>query len=114
MPLYMAQLSYSPQAWAGLVQNPENREEKVRGMLAEAGCTLHHLWYAFGEDDAFALIEAPDNITAASVAIAVASSGAFSSFKTTVLMTQEETLQALGKAAEFAYVAPPTSDLVHA
>ena len=114
MPLYMAQLSYSPQAWAGLVQNPENREEKVRGMLAEAGCTLHHLWYAFGEDDAFALIEAPDNITAASVAIAVGSSGAFSSFKTTVLMTQEETLQALAKAAEIGYVAPPMSELVHA
>ena len=114
MPLYMAQLSYSPHAWAGLVQNPENREEKVRAMLAEAGCTLHHLWYAFGEDDAFALIEAPDNVTAASIAIAVGSSGAFSSFKTTVLMTQEDTLKALGKAAEFAYAAPPTADLVHA
>jgi uncharacterized protein with GYD domain len=114
MPLYMAQLSYSPQAWAGMVQHPENREDKVRGMLAEAGCTLHHLWYAFGDDDAFALIEAPDNVTAASIAIAVTSSGAFSGFKTTVLMTQEETLQALAKAADFAYTAPPTSELVHA
>jgi uncharacterized protein with GYD domain len=114
MPLYMAQLSYSPEAWAGLVRSPENREEKVRAMFAEAGCTLHNLWYAFGDDDAFALMEAPDNVTAASIAIAVTSSGAFSGFKTTVLMTQEETLQALAKAADFAYVAPPTAELAHA
>jgi uncharacterized protein with GYD domain len=114
MPLYMAQLSYAPQAWAGLVQSPENREEKVRDTLAQAGCTLHSLWFAFGDDDAFAVIEAPDNVTAAAVAIAVTSSGAFTSFKTTVLMTQEETLQALAKAAEIGYVAPPTRELVTA
>jgi uncharacterized protein with GYD domain len=112
MPLYMAQLSYSPQAWAGLVHNPENREEKVRGMLAEAGCTLHHLWYAFGDDDAFALIEAPDNVTSASIAIAISASGAFRKFETTVLMTQDELLKALSKAQDVTYVAPGAA--VHA
>ncbi len=106
MPLYMAQLSYTPQAWAGMVESRENREEIVRAVLADAGCTLHHLWFAFGEDDAFALLEAPDNVTAAGIAIAVAASGSFSRFKTTVLMTQEETLQALEKAASVAFVAP--------
>ncbi|HZO50173.1 MAG TPA: GYD domain-containing protein [Gaiellaceae bacterium] len=114
MPLYMAQLGYTAQSWAAMVESRQNREETVRAMLADAGCTLHHLWFAFGEDDAFALIEAPDNVTAAGIAIAVASSGSFRHFKTTVLMTQEETLQALEKAAGIAYVGPGAREAVPA
>ncbi len=114
MPLFMAEFGYRPEVWAGLVQNPENREEKVRGLLAEAGAKLHNLWYAFGEQDGFALIEAPDNVTAAGISIAITSSGAFRSFKTTVLMTQDETMKALEKAAAVHYEAPPTREPIHA
>ena len=88
MPLYMAELGYVPEAWAALVKSPENREEAVRQILEDAGCKLKSLWYAFGETDGFALIEAPDNVTAAGVSIVVASSGAFRKFETHVLMTQ--------------------------
>ena len=114
MPLYMGRFAYTPEVWAGLVQNPENREEKVRAMLEEAGCTLHQLWYAFGDDDGFALIEAPDNITAAGVSVAIASSGAFTHFTTTVLMTQADALKALEKAASVAYTPPLAREPVHA
>ena len=106
MPLYMVEVGYTPEAWAGLVKSPENREEAVRKMLEEAGCKLHNLWYAFGETDAFALIEAPDNTTAGGIAIAITSSGAFRKFDTHVLMTQGELLEALDRAGEFAYAAP--------
>src|SRR5439155_6490147 len=103
MPLYMAEFGYRPEVWAGLVQSPENREEKVRRILEDAGAKLHQIWYAFGEQDGFALIEAPDNVSAAGISIGITSSGAFRSFKTTVLMTQDETLKALEKAAAFHY-----------
>jgi len=106
MPLYLAEFGYTPEVWAGLVKSPENREEAVRRMLEDAGCTLHSLWYAFGEADGFALIEAPDNVTAGGLAIAITSSGAFRKFETHVLMTQGELLEALEKAGEFAYAAP--------
>jgi len=114
MPLYMATFSYAPGSWASLVKNPENREETVRRMLAPVGAKLEHLWYAFGEDDGFALIEAPDNATAAGISIAVTSSGAFTSFKTTVLMTMDETFEALEKAAGITYAAPGAREPVHA
>ena len=114
MPLYMAEFGYRPEVWAGLVQSPENREEKVRRMLEDAGAELHQIWYAFGEQDGFALIEAPDNVSAAGISIGITSSGAFRSFKTTVLMTQDETLKALEKAAAFHYEAPPIREPVHA
>ena len=112
MPLYMARFGYTPEAWAALVRSPENREQAVGRILEEAGCKLHNLWYSFGPEDGFALIEAPDNITAAGISIAVSSSGAFRSFDTSVLMTQAQLLDALEKAGDVAYAAPGTA--VHA
>jgi len=44
--------------------------------------------------------------------IAISASGAFNRFETTVLMTQTELLEALGKAHDVEYVAPGTA--VHA
>ena len=112
MPLYMSTFEYEPVVWAELVSNPENRTETVSRILQDAGCKLKGLWYAFGNSDGFALIEAPDNATGASVAIAINASGAFRKFETTVLMTQDELLNALKKAQDVAYVAPGTA--VHA
>ena len=112
MPLYMSTFEYKPEVWAELVNSPENRTETVGRFLEDAGCKLKGLWYAFGSSDGFALIEAPDNATSASVAIAISASGAFRKFETTVLMTQDELLKALKKAQDVAYVAPGAA--VHA
>lgn len=112
MPLYMAEFGYTPEVWAGLVKSPENREESVRQILEDAGCKLNGIWYTFGANDGFALIEAPDNTTAGGLSIAITSSGAFRKFETHVLMTQGELLEALDKAGEVAYAAPGAA--VHA
>lgn len=112
MPLYMVEFSYTPEAWAGLIRSPENREETVSRILKDAGGKLHNLWYTFGENDGFALIEAPDNTTAGALSLAITSSGSFRKFETHVLMTQGELLEALEKAADVAYVAPGAA--VHA
>ena len=112
MPMYMISFGYQPGVWAGLVKSPENRTETVSRLLEEAGCTLHGLWYAFGDTDGFALVEAPDNVTGAALSLTITSSGAFRKLETTVLLTQEEVLEALGKAQDVGYVAPAAG--VHA
>ena len=112
MPLYMSTFGYKPEVWAGLIKSPENRERRVREILEDAGCKLHGLWYAFGEADGFALIEAPDHARAAGLAIAITSSGAFRKFETTLVITQDELLEALKVAADVHYVAP--AEPVHA
>jgi uncharacterized protein with GYD domain len=112
MPLYMSTFGYKPEVWAGLIRSPENREEAVGRLLEEAGCKLRGLWYAFGDADGFALIEAPDNTTAAGLAMAIISSGAFRKFETTPVMSQAEALEALRTAAGVHY-APP-GEPVHA
>jgi uncharacterized protein with GYD domain len=108
----MSTFDYKPEVWAELVHNPENRTETVSRLLEDAGCKLKGLWYAFGNSDGFALIEAPDNDTSASIASAISASAAFRKFETTVLMTQDELLKALTKAQDVAYVAPGVA--VHA
>src|SRR5438445_11741046 len=112
MSLYMCTFGYTPEVWAGLIESPENREESVGRILEDAGCTLRGLWYAFGEADGFALIEAPDNSSMAGIAVKIASSGAFRKFETTPLLTQAAPLEALHFAAGVPY--EPPSEAVHA
>jgi uncharacterized protein with GYD domain len=112
MALFMSRFTYTAESWSDLVKHPEDRTKVVGEMLERHGCRLEHLWYAFGEDDGYAVIEAPDNVTMASVALAITSSGAMSSFKTSVLMSQEETMQALGRASDVGYARP--GQAVHA
>jgi uncharacterized protein with GYD domain len=108
----MSTFEYTPEVWSELISHPENRTETVSRLLENAGCKLKGLWYAFGQSDGFALIEAPNNVTGASIAIAISASGAFRKFETTVLMTQDELLTALEKAQDVEYVAPGSA--VHA
>jgi uncharacterized protein with GYD domain len=106
MPLYLIRFSYTPEAWAKLIKEPEDRRETIRPLLEAAGGKLHGLWYAFGDHDGYVLAEVPDNTTAASTLVTVAGSGAFRSVSTTVLLTVEETLEALRRAQSMAYRPP--------
>ena len=51
-------------------------------------------------------MEAPDNVSMAAVALAIASGGALSTIETTVLLSVEETLDALSKAGQIQYRRP--------
>ena len=112
MPLYMVRFGYEPETWANLIRSPENRTETVGKLLENAGCSLKGLWYAFGQHDGFALIEAPDEVTGAGISLAITASGAFRSYETSPLLTHDELLEALEKAKDIAYTAPGAA--VHA
>ena len=113
MPLYLTRFSYTPETWARLARNPEDRREAAKSYIESVGGRLHGFWYALGEYDAYNLWEAPDNVSMAAVAIAITSGGALSKFETTVLLTVEETLEALRRVETIRYrppgspVAPP-------
>ena len=106
MPLYLSRFSYTPETWARLVKNPEDRREAARTYIEAVGGKLHGFWYAFGEHDGWSLFEAPDNVSMAAVAVAIGGGGALSKLETTVLLTVEETLEALQKAQSIQYRAP--------
>ena len=106
MPLYLTRFSYTPETWTRLMGNPEDRREAARSYIESVGGKLHGFWYAFGEHDGYNLWEAPDNVSMAAVAVAIGSGGALRSLETTVLLTVEETLDALRRAAQIRYRPP--------
>jgi uncharacterized protein with GYD domain len=106
MPLYLTRFSYTPETWARLIDNPEDRRQAAQSYIESVGGKLHGFWYAFGKHDGFNLWEAPDNVSMAAVAVAIGAGGALSSLQTTVLLTVEETLEALEKARSIQYKAP--------
>src|SRR3954467_7646058 len=109
MPMYLSRFSYTPETWAMLIAQPEDRRRAAQAYIESVGGTLHGFWYAFGTCDGFNLWEAPDNVSMASVALAISGGGALSSFETTVLLTVEETMEALGRASSVGYRRPGAS-----
>jgi uncharacterized protein with GYD domain len=74
-------------------------------MPADLGGTCESFHFAFGDSDAFVIVDVPDNVTAAAVGMMVGSSG-MTSCKTTVLLTPED----IDRAAEVkATYLPPGS-----
>ena len=106
MPLYLSKFSYSPETWARLIENPEDRRTAAQSYIESVGGKLHGFWYAFGAHDGYTLWEAPDNVSMATVALALSGGGALSSLDTAVLLTVDETMDALRQVKDVGYRAP--------
>jgi uncharacterized protein with GYD domain len=108
LPLYLARFSYTTDAMKALVNEPQDRSAAARELADSLGGKLLGFWYAFGEFDGVFLMEAPDNASAAAVAMTVGASGALSEVETTVLLDMDEAQDAMRKAAAATY-RPPAS-----
>ena len=109
MAFYLMRFSYTPETWSKLIQNPEDRRDAARAYIEKVGGSLQGFWYGFGEYDGYAILEAPDNVSMAGVVLAIAAGGALARVETTVLMTVEETLDALAKGKGIRYRRPGES-----
>jgi uncharacterized protein with GYD domain len=106
MPLYLGRFSYTSDALKALVDQPQDRSAAAREVAESLGGKLLGFWYAFGEFDAVFLMEAPDNTSAAALAMAVGAGGALSELETTVLLDMDEAQDAMRKAATATYRPP--------
>jgi uncharacterized protein with GYD domain len=106
MPLYMFQASYTSEAWAAQLNNPQNRVEQVRPLIEGQGGKILGAYYAFGEYDLVMILEAPDNVSVAALALAAAAGGAVKAQRTTVLMRIEEGIEAMRRASGTGYRPP--------
>jgi uncharacterized protein with GYD domain len=106
MPMYLTRFSYTPETWARLIQNPEDRRTAAQAYIESVGGKLHGFWYAFGSHDGINLWEAPDDVSMAAVVLAIGSGGAVTNLETTVLLTVEDTMSAMRTAQGIGYRAP--------
>ena len=93
---YMFEAKYSPEGAKAVAKDGGSaRRSAVEKSVASVGGRLEAFYFAFGGSDAYVLVDLPDNVSAAAMALAVNQSGVAST-KTIVLLTPEE-MDAAGK-----------------
>lgn len=103
MPHYLLQVSYTPQGWATLIKNPQDRIEAVRPAVEKLGGKIESGYFAFGKYDLIAIVEMPDNVSTAAFSVAATAGGSVKALKTTPLMTMAEGMAAMKKAQDTGY-----------
>src|SRR5262245_30437761 len=106
MAQYLIQVAYTPQAWSSLLKNPQDRTKVLKPVLDKLGGSFGSVFFAFGEYDIIGVLNMPANTDAAAFAMAAAAGGAINSIKTTPLMTIDEGIEAMRKAASAGYLPP--------
>jgi uncharacterized protein with GYD domain len=109
MPRYLLQVAYTPEAWAAQLKNPQNRVELVGEFLKRLGGSFETAYLAFGDYDIVAVVDLPDNVSAAAFSMVVSAGGALKAIKTTPLLTVEEGIAAMRKGNEAAGTYRPPS-----
>jgi uncharacterized protein with GYD domain len=106
MARYLFQASYTNEAWAAQVSNPQNRMEVIRPVIERLGGRLESAYLSFGDYDVVVIAEMPDHVSAAAFSLAASAGGGVKAVKTTPLMTVEEGIEAMKKAAGAGYRPP--------
>jgi uncharacterized protein with GYD domain len=106
MPKYLLKASYMPAGAQGLMkEGGTSRRDTIQKLAETSGGKLECFYFAFGETDAYVIVDVPNHSTAAAIALAVNSSNA-TRVSTVVLMTPEEIDEASRTTVE--YRAPGT------
>ncbi len=90
MAKYLIQASYIGEGVKGLLkEGGSQRRATVQKSVEQLGGKLEAFYYAFGETDAYLIVDLPDAISAAALGLGVNASGVVQ-LRTTVLLTPEE------------------------
>ena len=101
MPKYLFKASYTTEGVRGLAtEGGSARKDAVEKLTNAIGGTLEAFYFAFGDDDVYVIVDAPDNVSAATASLAVNSTGAITT-KTVVLLTAEEMDEVTRRTADF-------------
>jgi uncharacterized protein with GYD domain len=101
MAKYLFEASYTVEGAKGLArEGGTGRRAAIAKMTESLGGKLEAFYYAFGDVDAYVIVDLPDNTTAAAIALAVNESGA-AAVKTVVLIPPEDMDKAGKKTVDY-------------
>jgi uncharacterized protein with GYD domain len=103
MAQYLFQIAYTPGTWSALVNHPQDRTKAVEGPIQKLGGKIERFWFSFGDYDILGVAELPDSVSAAAFSMAIAAGGACKAVKTTPLLSIEEGIESMRKAATCGY-----------
>ena len=85
------------------MSSPEDRSGVIKDLVESVGGQIITFGYCFGDYDFVGVFEFPDNTTAASLVMAVASTGSITNAKTTVFIPIADGFAAAQKARDMTY-----------
>src|ERR1700704_3172573 len=101
MTKYLFEARYTAEGAKGLArEGGSGRRAAIAKMVEGLGGKLETFYYAFGDVDAYVIVDVPDNVTAAAAALAV-NQGGGATVKTVVLLTPEDMDKASKKAVAY-------------
>src|SRR5438128_8849936 len=101
MPKYLLVASYTAEGAKGVMKDGgTKRRQAAEAAVKSAGGKLEAFYFAFGESDAYVIVDAPDNASVAGISLTIAGTGAVRT-KTVVLLTPEEIDQASKKGTSY-------------
>ena len=97
---YLVQATCAPEAWTVMMEDPEAYRGKwVQIVVEKLGGRVENVWLALGEYDVVVICQLPDNVAAAALSMAFSATGSLKELKTTPLLTVEEGVAAMKRAA---------------
>jgi uncharacterized protein with GYD domain len=101
MPKFLLEASYTTEGAKGVQSaGGTSRRDAVAQVAEGAGGQLESFHFAFGESDAYVIVDLPDNESAAAVALTVNAAGG-ATVKTVVLLTPEEVDAAAKRSVDY-------------
>ena len=101
MSKYLIQANYVGEGLKGLLkEGGSGRRAAVEKLLGSVGGRVEAFYYAFGDTDAFVIVDVPDNVTVAALSLAINATAAVT-VKVTVLLTAEEIDAAVKKTIAY-------------
>ncbi len=95
MSTYLTYFTYTKDAMRSMVENPEDREEAARKVVAAAGGRLRSFYWMLGDHDGLAIFEVPEATGAAGVSAAISAGGRVERLKTVHLLDSAEIRRSL-------------------
>ena len=101
MPKYLLKVSYTADGVKGVLKDGgTKRRQAAEAAVKSTGGSLESMYFAFGDDDVYCIIDAPDNVSVAAASMAIGASGLVKP-TTVVLLTPEEVDQAVKKSPTY-------------
>ena len=114
MSQFLFQVAYTSGSWAKQVHDQGNVLERISPLLAACNGRVDSCFYAFGDYDLVLIADFPNAEDAASFSLAATAGGSLKAIKTTPLLTVDQGISAMHRAAEAGkeYV-PPVDTPAH-
>ena len=101
MPKFLIEATYTRDGVKGVQsEGGTSRRDAVAQVAESVGGRLESFYFAFGDLDAYVIVDLPDNESAAAVALTVNAAGG-ATVKTVVLLTPEEVDAAARRSVEY-------------